>query len=294
MNEIQIFNNPEFGQIGMIEFNGKPHAVGNNVAGMLEYARPHEAVTAHCKGAVTCRLLTEGGMQDVKIIPEGDIYRLIVKAADQSKNPNIREKAEKIEKWIFDEVVPSIRKTGKYETLPEVTDEHLKIAYTLINTLDRPNLGKGAQKEIGKAIANAIKLSGRENKKQKAITTPVPVAPNTNPTPSDLLTELLSYAVPVSTFRPRSLTELRSSILYDHNFYYIFPWAAERHIKLPEAKKIIYKEVRFLDGKSKNKHLIFSNINRRTFHVWILPRQAVMLSPRLPLICPSLCPTNRE
>ncbi|MFA5385882.1 MAG: BRO family protein [Eubacteriales bacterium] len=116
MDKLQIFNNPEFGQIRMVEINEKPYAVGNDVAGMLEYARPYEAVSAHCKGAVTYRIPTEGGMQDLKVIPEGDIYRLIVKAADQSKNPEIKERAERIESWIFDEVLPEIRKTGAYVT----------------------------------------------------------------------------------------------------------------------------------------------------------------------------------
>jgi len=59
-----------------------------------------------------------GRTQDTKIIPEGDIYRLIIKAADQSKNPEIKAKAEKFEKWLFDEVLPSIRKTGSYSTKP--------------------------------------------------------------------------------------------------------------------------------------------------------------------------------
>lgn len=114
MRQLRIFDNSEFGQIRMIEINGKPYAVGNDVAKSLGYARPYEAVTTHCKGAVTYRVLTDGGEQEVKVIPEGDIYRLIVKAADQSKNQAIKEKAERFERWIFDDVIPTIRKTGAY------------------------------------------------------------------------------------------------------------------------------------------------------------------------------------
>ena len=114
MKVLQNFNNTEFGLIRMIEIEGKPHAVGNDVAKALGYARPYEAVTTHCKGAVTYRVLTDGGEQDMKVIPEGDIYRLIVKAADQSKNPAIKEKAERFERWVFDAVLPSIRKHGMY------------------------------------------------------------------------------------------------------------------------------------------------------------------------------------
>lgn len=114
MNQLQIFNHPMFGDVRFVEINNNPHAVGNDVAKALGYSRPHEAISNHCKGAVTYRILTNGGEQTVKVIPEGDIYRLIVKAADQSKNPEIRQKAEEFEKWIFEVVLPTIRKTGGY------------------------------------------------------------------------------------------------------------------------------------------------------------------------------------
>jgi prophage antirepressor-like protein len=114
MSNIQIFSHEIFGKIRFVEFEGKPYAVGNDVARSLGYSRPHEAIAAHCKGAVSYRILTNGGEQETKIIPEGDIYRLIVKAADQSKSSEIRKKAEEFERWVFDVVLPTIRKTGGY------------------------------------------------------------------------------------------------------------------------------------------------------------------------------------
>lgn len=115
MSNLQIFNNPEFGDIRMVEVNGKPYAVGNDVARALEYAEPHKAITAHCRGGITYPVTDAlGREQDTKVIPQGDIYRLIVKAADQSKNPVIKEKAERYERWIFDEVLPAIHKHGLY------------------------------------------------------------------------------------------------------------------------------------------------------------------------------------
>lgn len=113
-NRPTIFNHPEFGEIRTIDISGKTHFVGNDVAKSLEYARPYEAVSAHCKGAVSYRVLTTGGEQDAKIVPEGDVYRLIVKAADQSRSLAVKAKAERFERWIFDEVLPAIRKTGMY------------------------------------------------------------------------------------------------------------------------------------------------------------------------------------
>lgn len=91
MNELQIFNSKEFGDIRTTEIDGKPYFVANDVARALGYKRPADAVTAHCKGSVKHRYLTDGGEQELKVIPEGDIYRLTVR----SKLPS----AEKFEKF---------------------------------------------------------------------------------------------------------------------------------------------------------------------------------------------------
>ena len=66
MSNLQIFNNYEFGEIRMVVVDGKPYAVGNDVAKALDYSRPHEAVSSHCKGALSYRILTNGGEQETK------------------------------------------------------------------------------------------------------------------------------------------------------------------------------------------------------------------------------------
>lgn len=91
MNELQVFNSKEFGDIRTTEIDGKPYFVANDVARALGYKRPADAVTAHCKGSVKHRYLTDGGEQELKVIPKGDIYRLTVR----SKLPS----AEKYEKF---------------------------------------------------------------------------------------------------------------------------------------------------------------------------------------------------
>lgn len=80
MNELQVFNSKEFGDIRTTEIDGKPYFVANDVARALGYKRPADAVTAHCKGSVKHRYLTDGGEQELKVIPEGDIYRLTVRS----------------------------------------------------------------------------------------------------------------------------------------------------------------------------------------------------------------------
>jgi prophage antirepressor-like protein len=133
-NELQIFNNSQFGQVRGVEIEGKPYVVGNDVAIALEYSRPYEAITAHCKGAVSYRVIDSlGREQDTKVIPTGDVFRLIVKAADQSKNLDIRAKAEAFEKWIFDDVLPTIQRHGMYATDDLINDPDLAIkAFTAL------------------------------------------------------------------------------------------------------------------------------------------------------------------
>jgi prophage antirepressor-like protein len=113
-NQLQLFSNTEFGEIRVIEVDGKSYAVGIDVARALDYAKPSQAVIDHCKGIRKLGIPSAGGLQETNIVTEGDIYRLIIKAADQSRNPDIKAKAARFERWVFDEVLPSIRKHGMY------------------------------------------------------------------------------------------------------------------------------------------------------------------------------------
>ncbi|WP_421902194.1 BRO family protein [Maridesulfovibrio sp.] len=87
--------------------NGNTWFVANDVAVTLGYKYPADAIRMHCKGVDKISTPTKGGMQTVKIIPEPDLYRLIIK----SKLPA----AERFEKWVFEEVLPAIRQHGSYE-----------------------------------------------------------------------------------------------------------------------------------------------------------------------------------
>lgn len=117
MDEIQIFSSDEFGEVRTIEIESKPYFVANDVARALGYASPKDAVARHCKGALNHRYLTNGGEQEIKVIPEGDIYRLIIR----SNLPS----AERFESWVFDEVLPAIRQTGGYQ-IPQTYAEALR------------------------------------------------------------------------------------------------------------------------------------------------------------------------
>lgn len=116
MNNLQIFQKDQF-QVRTIEIDGKPYFCASDVASALGYSNPRKAVGDHCKGVTKCDTLTAGGLQSLSYIPEGDIYRLIAR----SQLPE----AEKFEKWVFDEVIPEIRKTGGYK-LPQTYQEALR------------------------------------------------------------------------------------------------------------------------------------------------------------------------
>lgn len=107
-NKMAVFNNREFGSIRVIEQNGNYLFCGKDIAKALGYQRTADAISAHCKGVCVLPTPSNGGIQQMKFISEGDVYRLIV----HSRLPG----AERFEKWVFDEVLPMIRKTGGYMT----------------------------------------------------------------------------------------------------------------------------------------------------------------------------------
>ena len=109
MKDLQIFKNEEFGSIRTVEENGKVLFCGTDIAMALGYSKPHNAISAHCKGGLKRTVphpQSPNKQIEMTFIPEGDVYRLIT----HSKLPA----AEKFEKWVFDEVLPSIRVTGGY------------------------------------------------------------------------------------------------------------------------------------------------------------------------------------
>lgn len=110
MNTLTVFENETFGSIRTLDEDGKVLFCGNDVAKALGYTNPRDALNRHCR-CVVKRDVPHPQSHDKTIemsfIPEGDIYRLAAK----SELPG----AEKFESWIFDEVLPTIRKTGAYQ-----------------------------------------------------------------------------------------------------------------------------------------------------------------------------------
>lgn len=108
MNEMQIFNNPEFGEVRTIQIDGDPWFVGKDVAAALGYENNRDALAKHVdeedKGVAKCDTL--GGPQNVVIINESGVYALIFGSK--------LERAKRFKHWVTSEVLPAIRKTGQY------------------------------------------------------------------------------------------------------------------------------------------------------------------------------------
>ena len=113
MNNLTIFESPEFGAIRTVELDGEPWLVGKDIAEALGYTNPRKALIDHVddedKGVTKC--YTPGGDQDMTIINESGLYSLVL----SSKLPTAR----KFRRWVTSEVLPSIRKTGGYTAKPD-------------------------------------------------------------------------------------------------------------------------------------------------------------------------------
>lgn len=170
MNEIKIFNNPEFGDVRTMEIDDKPYFCASDVASMLGYSNTRDAISRHCKGVVkhdgVSKTTNQYGVVtnqtvEMSFIPEGDVYRLIVR----SKLPQ----AEKFESWVFDEVLPSIRKSGLYapdellnnpdlviQAMTKDLVEELSKREGVVNTIQVPPHAKVDTKTEGPAIVLVV------------------------------------------------------------------------------------------------------------------------------------------
>ena len=130
MNDIQIFNNPDFGEVRTLEENGAALFCGVDVAKALGYSNPSKALSDHCR-CLTKRYVPHPQSHDKTIemsfIQESDLYRLVF----SSKLPT----AEKFTDWVTSEVLPTIRRHGMYAT-PDTLEKMLADPDTTIKLLE--------------------------------------------------------------------------------------------------------------------------------------------------------------
>jgi len=126
MNELQVFTNPEFGQVRTLTIEEEPWFVGKDVAVSLGYENPQKAVRTHVdtEDRGVTEMDTPGGKQNICIINESGLYALIFGSKLES--------AKRFKHWVTHDVLPAIRKTGSYSIIPKAraltTDDYMKAA----------------------------------------------------------------------------------------------------------------------------------------------------------------------
>lgn len=137
-DQIQVFNNTEFGNIRTLEIDGEPYFVGKDVAIALGYTNPQKSIRDHIdnEDKTVNESFTVNGTQAI-LINESGLYSLIF----ASKLPS----AKRFKRWVTSEVLPMIRKTGKY-SVPDTADE-----------AEQPPVSLQERMEIAKLIAKTPK-----------------------------------------------------------------------------------------------------------------------------------------
>lgn len=152
MNNLQIFENKEFGKVRTVDIGGEPWFVGKDVAEALGYSNPRKTLIDHVddedKGVTKCDTL--GGKQEMIVINESGLYALIFSSKLDS--------ARRFKRWVTSEVLPAIRKTGKYSVKPPK-------AKSLQDVLAYAELVREAMKDQNadsEAIAKAMMEAGEQ------------------------------------------------------------------------------------------------------------------------------------
>lgn len=172
MNELQIFNSEEFGDIRTITVDNEPWFVGIDVAKSLGYANPKNAVPKHVseEDKLNTQIEYAGQRREVTIINESGLYSLIFGSKLES--------AKRFKRWVTSEVLPAIRKTGSYQKPMTIAEQiqllalgnqnHEERIEKLENTM---TIDYGQQKYIGDLVSNVViaHLGGKESNAYKEI-----------------------------------------------------------------------------------------------------------------------------
>lgn len=146
MNQLQVFSNERLGKIRTMNIDGQPYFVGKDIAEALGYADPQKAMKMHVddEDKLTRQIVVSGQNRDVTVINESGLYSLIL----SSKLP----KAKEFKHWVTSEVLPSIRKTGGYNS--QVSEEYKQKRLEVMMINAKARLMKEQNKRIELMIKN--------------------------------------------------------------------------------------------------------------------------------------------
>lgn len=148
MNNIQIFNNEQFGEIRALEINGAPYFVGNDVATALGYDKPRNAVARYVDkdDALKRGVIDDlGRSQDTTVISESGMYALVFGSKLST--------AKAFKRWVTAEVLPSIRKTGGYMAAKESDTPEMIMARAVLVANDTIARQKQQLEQAHKQVA---------------------------------------------------------------------------------------------------------------------------------------------
>lgn len=162
MNKPSVFSNPEFGSVRVFMKDGEPWFVARDIAIALGYADPADAIQRHCKKVNDSNMGVSPAVPSPKIIPESDVYRLIMR----SNLPT----AEKFQTWVCEEVLPSIRKTGGYSmtNMPDFTNP-AQAARAWADEYEAKMLAQKKVKELAETV-EAQEMALGDHRDWKAVT----------------------------------------------------------------------------------------------------------------------------
>ncbi|HDH6597831.1 TPA: ORF6C domain-containing protein [Staphylococcus aureus] len=120
MQELQTFNFEEL-PVRTLEVDGEPYFIGKDVADILGYTNSRKTLSDHVdeEDKLTSRIVTSGQNRNVTIINESELYSLIFSSK--------LENAKRFKRWVTSEVLPSLRRTGTYQTKPLTTSEQIQL-----------------------------------------------------------------------------------------------------------------------------------------------------------------------
>ena len=172
MNELQIFNNEEFGKIRTVTINNEPWFVSKDVATALGYSNSRDAISKHVfdddKGVAKCD--TPSGRQEMSVINESGLYALIFGSKLDS--------AKRFKHWVTSEVLPSIRRTGSYQK-PMTPEQMMRIQLEMIDDVssrvtkleNTMNIDYGQQRVLEKEVESVVieSLGGKDSNAYRKI-----------------------------------------------------------------------------------------------------------------------------
>lgn len=172
MNELQIFNNEEFGKIRTVTINDEPWFVGKDVATALGYSNSRDAISKHVfdddKGVAKCD--TPSGRQEMSVINESGLYALIFGSKLDS--------AKRFKHWVTSEVLPSIRRSGSYQK-PLTPEQMMRIQLEMIDDVsgrvtkleNTMNIDYGQQRILEKEVSKVVieSLGGKDSNAYREI-----------------------------------------------------------------------------------------------------------------------------